>query len=62
MNGLKRNKEMEAANRIKWLKYVVRDDIKNYELLGWAVVEAGGTYSVIMEWMKEGDPVMPDKD
>lgn len=53
---------MEAANRIKWLKYVVRDDIKNYELLGWAVVEAGGTYSVIMEWMKEGDPVMPDKD
>lgn len=48
-----------------WYKYVIHRMVVEYERLGWRVVSdldrPHGEYSVLMQWLGEGDPVMPGK-
>ena len=45
----------------RWFRYVAKAHVAEYEAAGWRVVPLAGVshhdvYSVIMEWMGQGDP------
>lgn len=50
---------------ITWLRYVIHSQVSAYERLGWRPLNAlagthHGVHAVMMEWVGDGTPPMPE--